>query len=76
MNEQNKFGRGWRTDSCRRVLRHVASSFDAEEELISASASNSRDCKILFSNGGRTAIGKSSMSTEVGLVVGKGFNAD
>ncbi|GBM61019.1 hypothetical protein AVEN_264356-1 [Araneus ventricosus] len=37
-----------------------------EEELISASASDSRDCKILFSNGGRTAIGKSSMSTEVG----------
>ncbi|GBM69067.1 hypothetical protein AVEN_243373-1 [Araneus ventricosus] len=53
-----------------------AFSSDAEEELISASASDSRDCKMLFSNGGRTAIGKSSMSTEVGLVVGKGFNAD
>ncbi|GBL60770.1 hypothetical protein AVEN_228781-1, partial [Araneus ventricosus] len=30
-----------------------------EEELISASASDSRDCKSCFSNGGRTAIGRS-----------------
>ncbi|GBL80541.1 hypothetical protein AVEN_61803-1 [Araneus ventricosus] len=58
------------------MLYSKASSSDAEEELISASASDSRDCKILFSNGGRTAIGKSSMSTEVGVVVGKGFNVD
>ncbi|GBM80662.1 hypothetical protein AVEN_87568-1 [Araneus ventricosus] len=58
------------------MLYSKSSSSDAEEELISASASDSRDCKMLFSNGGRTAIGKSSMSTEVGLVVGKGFNAD
>ncbi|GBM81366.1 hypothetical protein AVEN_50824-1 [Araneus ventricosus] len=56
------------------MLYSKASSSDAEEELISASASDSRDYKILFSNGGRTAIGKSSMSTEVGVVLGKGFN--
>ncbi|GBL80661.1 hypothetical protein AVEN_258807-1 [Araneus ventricosus] len=36
-----------------------ASSSDKEEELISASASDSRDCKTVFSNGGRTAIGRS-----------------
>ncbi|GBN29224.1 hypothetical protein AVEN_151161-1 [Araneus ventricosus] len=36
-----------------------ASSSDKEEELISASASDSRDCKTVFSNGGRTAIGGS-----------------
>ncbi|GBN89326.1 hypothetical protein AVEN_63602-1 [Araneus ventricosus] len=58
------------------MLYSKASSSDAEEELISASASDSRDCKIFFSNGGRTAIGKTSMSTEVGLVVGRGFNVD
>ncbi|GBM66005.1 hypothetical protein AVEN_152205-1 [Araneus ventricosus] len=46
-----------------------ASSSDKEEELISASASDSRDCKSAFSNGGRTAIGRSSVSTEVGLGV-------
>ncbi|GBM82090.1 hypothetical protein AVEN_30673-1 [Araneus ventricosus] len=34
-----------------------ASSSDKEEELISASASDSRDCKTVFSNGGRTAKG-------------------
>ncbi|GBO37798.1 hypothetical protein AVEN_16094-1 [Araneus ventricosus] len=51
------------------MLYSKASSSDKEEELISASASDSQDCKILFSNGGRTAIGKSSMSTVVGLVV-------
>ncbi|GBO15310.1 hypothetical protein AVEN_52685-1, partial [Araneus ventricosus] len=34
------------------VLYSKASSSDAEEELISASASDSPDCKILFSNGG------------------------
>ncbi|GBN99945.1 hypothetical protein AVEN_267361-1 [Araneus ventricosus] len=44
-----------------------ASSSDKEEELISASASDARDCKSAFSNGGRTAIGRSSVSTEVGL---------
>ncbi|GBN02031.1 Fatty acid synthase [Araneus ventricosus] len=43
-----------------------ASSSDAEEELISASAPDSRDCKSAFSNGGRTAIGRSSVSTDVG----------
>ncbi|GBO16190.1 hypothetical protein AVEN_80384-1 [Araneus ventricosus] len=58
------------------MLYSKASSSDAEEELISASASDSRDCKILFSNGGRTAIGKSLMSTEVGLAITEGFNAD
>ncbi|GBN09995.1 hypothetical protein AVEN_273366-1, partial [Araneus ventricosus] len=58
------------------MLYSKAPSSDAEEELISASASDSRDCKILFSNGGRTAIGKSSMSTEVGVVVGRGFYVD
>ncbi|GBO40286.1 hypothetical protein AVEN_190980-1 [Araneus ventricosus] len=58
------------------MLYSKASSSDAKEELISASASDSRDCKILFSNGGRTAIGKSSMSTEVGLAITEGFNAD
>ncbi|GBM74355.1 hypothetical protein AVEN_206422-1 [Araneus ventricosus] len=58
------------------MLYSKASSSDAQEEIISASASDSRDCNILFSNGGRTAIGKSSMSTEVGLVVSKRFNAD
>ncbi|GBM56235.1 hypothetical protein AVEN_188091-1, partial [Araneus ventricosus] len=36
-----------------------ASSSDKEEELISASASDSRDCKTVFSNGGRTTIGRS-----------------
>ncbi|GBL99407.1 hypothetical protein AVEN_107114-1 [Araneus ventricosus] len=52
------------------MLYSKASSSDAEEELISASASDSRDCRSIFSNGGRTAIGKSSMSTEV---VGESF---
>ncbi|GBN99249.1 hypothetical protein AVEN_202756-1 [Araneus ventricosus] len=46
------------------------------EELISASASDSRDCKILFLMEGGAAIGKSSMSTEVGLAITRGFNAD
>ncbi|GBM11787.1 hypothetical protein AVEN_22917-1 [Araneus ventricosus] len=58
------------------MLYSMASSSDKEDELISASASDSRDCKSIFSNGGRTAIGRSSVSTEIGLVVGKGFNAD
>ncbi|GBN74914.1 hypothetical protein AVEN_226418-1 [Araneus ventricosus] len=53
-----------------------ASSSDAEEELISASASDSRYCKTVFSNGGRTAIGRSSVSTEVGLGIAKGFDTD
>ncbi|GBN55125.1 hypothetical protein AVEN_10524-1 [Araneus ventricosus] len=52
-----------------------ASSSDGEE-LISASASDSRDCKTVFSNGGRTAIGRSSVSTEVGLGVAKCFDTD
>ncbi|GBO20248.1 hypothetical protein AVEN_188045-1 [Araneus ventricosus] len=34
-------------------------SSSEKEELISASASDSRDCKSIFSNGGRTAIVKS-----------------
>ncbi|GBN98800.1 hypothetical protein AVEN_87926-1, partial [Araneus ventricosus] len=34
------------------MLDSKASSSEKEEELISASASDSRDCKILFSNGG------------------------
>ncbi|GBL88279.1 hypothetical protein AVEN_102963-1 [Araneus ventricosus] len=58
------------------MLYSKASSTDKEDELISESASDSRDCRSIFSNGGRTAIGKSSMSTEVGVVVGKGFNVD
>ncbi|GBN56504.1 hypothetical protein AVEN_119356-1 [Araneus ventricosus] len=58
------------------MLYSKASSSDAKEELISASASDSRDCRSIFSNGGRTAIGKSSMSTEVDVVVGRGFNVD
>ncbi|GBN83143.1 hypothetical protein AVEN_102041-1 [Araneus ventricosus] len=41
-----------------------------------ASASDSRDCNIFLSSGGRTTIGRSSVSTEVGLGVSKGFNAD
>ncbi|GBL77226.1 hypothetical protein AVEN_242105-1 [Araneus ventricosus] len=39
------------------MLYSKASSSDKEEELISASASDSRDCKTVCSNGGRTAIG-------------------
>ncbi|GBM73081.1 hypothetical protein AVEN_17665-1 [Araneus ventricosus] len=58
------------------MLYSKASSSDAEEELISASASDSRDYRSIFFNGGRTAISQSSMSTEVGVVVGKGFNVD
>ncbi|GBO14731.1 hypothetical protein AVEN_59425-1 [Araneus ventricosus] len=58
------------------MLYSKASSSDAGEELISASASDYRDCRSIFSNGGRTAIGKSSMSTEVDVVVGRGFNVD
>ncbi|GBN11555.1 hypothetical protein AVEN_246253-1 [Araneus ventricosus] len=58
------------------MLYSNVSPSDAEEELISASASDSRDCKTVFSNGGRTAIGRNSVSTEVGLEVSKGFNAD
>ncbi|GBM33491.1 hypothetical protein AVEN_272991-1 [Araneus ventricosus] len=58
------------------MLYSMASSSYKEDELISASASDSRNCKSIFSNGGRTAIGRSSVSTEVGLVVAKGFNAD
>ncbi|GBL82173.1 hypothetical protein AVEN_252369-1 [Araneus ventricosus] len=58
------------------MLYSNASSSDKEDELISASVSDSRDCRSIFSNGGRTAIGKISMSTEVGVVVGKGFNVD
>ncbi|GBM65954.1 hypothetical protein AVEN_152170-1 [Araneus ventricosus] len=46
------------------MLYSKASSSDKEEELISASASDSRDCKIVFFNGGRTAIGRSSVSTK------------
>ncbi|GBM82543.1 hypothetical protein AVEN_29331-1 [Araneus ventricosus] len=46
------------------MLYSKASSADTKEELISASASDSRDCKSIFSNGGRTAIGRSSVSTE------------
>ncbi|GBN39925.1 hypothetical protein AVEN_21760-1, partial [Araneus ventricosus] len=34
-----------------------ASSSDKEEELISASASDSRDCKTVFSNGGSWLVG-------------------
>ncbi|CAL1290498.1 unnamed protein product, partial [Larinioides sclopetarius] len=41
-------------------------SSEKQEELISASASDSRDCKSLFSNGGRTATEGSSMSSEIG----------
>ncbi|GBN17305.1 hypothetical protein AVEN_131250-1 [Araneus ventricosus] len=48
------------------MLYSKASSSDAEEEFISASASDSQDCKIHFYNGGRTAIDRSSMSTGVG----------
>ncbi|GBO20859.1 hypothetical protein AVEN_172061-1 [Araneus ventricosus] len=58
------------------MLYSNVSPSDAEEELISTSGSDSRDCNILLSNGGRTAIGRSSVSTEVGLEVSKGFNAD
>ncbi|GBM03203.1 hypothetical protein AVEN_70617-1 [Araneus ventricosus] len=58
------------------MLYSVASSSDKEDELISASTSDSRDCRRIFFNGGRTAIGRSSVSTEGGLVVAKGFNAD
>ncbi|GBN06245.1 hypothetical protein AVEN_105370-1 [Araneus ventricosus] len=58
------------------MLYSKVSPSDAEEELISASTSDSRGCKILFSNRGRTSIGRSSVSTEVGLVVSKGFNTD
>ncbi|GBN17205.1 hypothetical protein AVEN_87586-1 [Araneus ventricosus] len=79
IKELNKFGRGWRTDNCSLpspLACHMASSSDKEEELTSASASDSRDYKSIFSNGGRTAIGRSTVSTEVGLVVAKGFNAD
>ncbi|GBM44057.1 hypothetical protein AVEN_223179-1 [Araneus ventricosus] len=57
------------------MLYSNVSPSDAEGDLISASASDSRDCNILLSNGGRTAIGRSSVSTEVGLGVSKGFNA-
>ncbi|GBN16734.1 hypothetical protein AVEN_256211-1 [Araneus ventricosus] len=39
------------------MLYTNVSPSDAEEELILASASDSRDCKFFFSNGGRTAIG-------------------
>ncbi|GBN63198.1 hypothetical protein AVEN_274952-1 [Araneus ventricosus] len=41
------------------MLYSNVSPSDAEEELISKLASDSRDCKILFTNGGRTAIVKS-----------------
>ncbi|GBN50221.1 hypothetical protein AVEN_84323-1 [Araneus ventricosus] len=43
------------------MLYSKASSSDEEEELISASASDSRDRKTIFSNGGRTAIGAPSL---------------
>ncbi|GBN43653.1 hypothetical protein AVEN_262632-1 [Araneus ventricosus] len=36
------------------MLYSMASSSDKEEEFISASASDSRDCKSVFCNGGRT----------------------
>ncbi|GBO07778.1 hypothetical protein AVEN_269149-1 [Araneus ventricosus] len=58
------------------MLYSNVSPSDAEEELISASASDSRVCNTLLSSGGRTAIGRSAVSTEVGLGVSKGFNAD
>ncbi|GBN01786.1 hypothetical protein AVEN_57921-1 [Araneus ventricosus] len=41
------------------MLYTNVSPSDAEEELILASVSDSRDCKIIFSNGGRTAIASS-----------------
>ncbi|CAL1299566.1 unnamed protein product, partial [Larinioides sclopetarius] len=44
------------------MLYSKVPSSEKQEELISAS--DSRDCKSLFSYGGRTATGRSSMSTE------------
>ncbi|GBN50304.1 hypothetical protein AVEN_109240-1 [Araneus ventricosus] len=60
-NLSTRFGRGWRTDKSSDMLYSKASSSDEEEELISASASDSRDRKTIFSNGGRTAIGAPSL---------------
>ncbi|GBM15833.1 hypothetical protein AVEN_260115-1 [Araneus ventricosus] len=45
------------------MLCSKTSSSDKEEELISASASDSRNCESPISNGGRTAIRRSTVST-------------
>ncbi|GBM61002.1 hypothetical protein AVEN_264344-1 [Araneus ventricosus] len=52
------------------------SSKSSDMSYSKASSTDSRDCKTVFSNGGRTAIGRSSVSTEVGLGVAKGFDTD